>query len=838
MNSESIAQKNTAEGQHPNGGKFDFQKLHGDFSEDTLRQQALNGAVHLRVPAFDGAKATIPERELLDITPLFYRQSAAADPAKARPKTEAWAIIPCNEMPLNRKGFEPGRYVMLIGDVDNGDHSADEVLATVGTFAEQRIGAIYSTSSSLPDAQRWRVMIPLAQALAHEQWSELQRAMGHHFEQAGITLDSSMERAAQISFLPNVPYSITDKTGREIATRHPDGTPVHFEHHRTGHKLLDAQALPMGVWGALQAVREEAKAEALRQQELAAERERKAAERQAQRQQAIAAGGDGLTVVERFNLVYDTADLLLQYGYTEDPTKPGHWRSPLQTTGSYATELRSDGSWFSLSGSDKDAGLGTPQKGGVGGDAFDLFVHFAHGGDRKAAIKAAARALGMPPGGKATQADVAAFTGVPLPGNIIPFGGSPVSAAGGYLAHLAGQRNSVMSFDHSGDGKGFTASRSNLERALLADDFCHRVAFDSFKCEVMICDPGETVWRPLRDTDAFNIAVCIESKGFKTISRETIRDAIAAVAERKTFDSAAQWLEGLTWDGVPRVDEFLVKGFATEAGAYQRAISRYVWTALAGRIISPGVKADMAPVAVGAQGCRKSSAVAAMAPKQEFFAELDLSLDEADLYRAMKGKLVLELGELAGMRKKEAEHLKRFVSATHNVWVEKWQTAATSYARRSVFFGTTNEEGFLSDPTGSRRWLPFNAGITGKCDPDWIAANRDQLFAEGAHLYNAHGVMFEEAERLAKAVHGDFAASEPWDDVIEAWANRVGFDGVAPSSKPIAVSDALRLGLGLTTAQINRGVEMRAGASLQRIGFKRVQRRIEGRRGWVYVKPI
>jgi hypothetical protein len=817
----------------------DYQNAQQDFNEDALRQQALSVAVHLRVPVFNGAKASIAESELVDITPLFYRQSTAANPAIARPKTEAWAIIPCNEMPLTRKGYEPSRYVMLMGDVDGGDHSAGDVLATVVAFAEQSIGAIYSTSSSLPDGKRWRVMIPLAQPLGHEQWAELQKAMSHHFAQAGITLDSSMERAAQIAFLPNVPYSITDKAGQEIATRYPDGTPIHFEHHRTGSRLLDAQALPMGVWGALQAVREEAKAHALRQQELAAERERKRVEREAQRQQAIAAGGDGLTVMERFNLAHDTSSLMQQYGYIESPDKPGHWRSPLQTTGSFATELRIDGSWFSLSGSDKDAGLGTPQKGGVGGDAFDLFAHYSHGGDKRAAVKAAAQLLGMPPGGKSTQADVSAFQAVPLPEGVLPFGGSPVSTSppGGYLAHLTGQRNSVMAFDHSGDGKGFTASRGNLEKALLADDFCHRVAFDSFKSEVMVCEPGETVWRPLRDTDAFNVAVCLESKGFKTVSRETIRDAIAAIAERNAFDSAAQWLEGLAWDGVPRVDEFLAKGFATEAGAYQRAISRYVWTALAGRIICPGVKADMAPVAVGAQGCRKSSAVVAMAPKQEFFAELDLSLDEADLYRAMKGKLVLELGELAGMRRKEAEHLKRFVAATHNVWVEKWQTAATSYARRSIFFGTTNEESFLSDPTGSRRWLPFNSGVTGNCDPDWIAANREQLFAEGAHLYNAHGVLFAEAEQLAKAVHDDYAATDPWDDIIEAWANRVGFDGVAPSSKPIAVSDVLRLGLGLTTAQIHSGVKSRAGASLKRLSYKRVQRRIEGRPVWFYVKP-
>jgi predicted P-loop ATPase len=192
--------------------------------------------------------------------------------------------------------------------------------------------------------------------------------------------------------------------------------------------------------------------------------------------------------------------------------------------------------------------------------------------------------------------------------------------------------------------------------------------------------------------------------------------------------------------------------------------------------------------------------------------------------------MVLELGELAEMRKKEAEHLKRFVAATHNVWVEKWQTSVTNYPRRSIFFGTTNEAGFLSDPTGSRRWLPFEAG---NCDPDWIAANRDQLFAEGAHLFRTHGVMFAQAEKLARDVSVDFSTVDSWDDVIGPWAAVHNQHG----AKPILIVDALRNGIGLTTAQINRAAEMRAAASLQRLGYIRVQRRLEeGRRVWAYVK--
>lgn len=783
-------------------GTKDFQIAQPDFTDAHQRQQVLsaNGG-HLKVPLFDGAKASTPQPELLDIRPLFTEPSKAADLTRARDKLDGWAIMACDELPRVRKGFRPTRMVLLISDIDGGNLTADHVKAKVQTFYGDSIAAIYSTASSRPEAKRWRIVVPLAEVVNVEVWLLMQRAFAEFMLMEGVTVDASMDRATQLSFAPNVPMD-----GRSPIT----GQALMFVHMYFGVTLCDPTRLTTVAQTAVQIVRELDAAEAQAKVQQREESQRKAAERDALRQQALADGGDGMSVIEKFVASHDTEALMHSYGYTEDPHNPGHWRSPMQTSGTFATQVHPDGSWHSLSGSDAAAGLGRPSsKGGRFGSAFDLFVHFEHRGNFGRAV--------------ASQAPAPAPTLTAFSGLANPFGGGPVTVG-------------VPSFDATGDGKGYTASRSNLERALLADDLCHRVGFDKFKCEVMICDPGSSDWRPLRDTDAFNIATCLERRGFKTISRETLRDAIQAVAEQNSFDTAQSWLNGLVWDGVSRVGEFLAKGFGTETGFYQEAIGVYVWSALAGRILEPGCKADMAPIAVGPQGCRKSSAVAAMSPKVEFFAELDLSQDEADLFRLMKGKLVLELGELSGMRRKEAEHLKRFVAATANSWVEKWATVATNYPRRSVFFGTTNESDFLADVTGSRRWLPFEAGSVKKCDPDWIAENRDQLYAEGAQLFRAHGVMFEDAERLARDIHADFANVDAWDDILREWADRAWWDGAAPSASPISILDALTKGLHLTTPQINRAVEMRASASLQRLGFERVQRRIEGSRRWVYVK--
>ncbi len=85
------------------------------------------------------------------------------------------------------------------------------------------------------------------------------------------------------------------------------------------------------------------------------------------------------------------------------------------------------------------------------------------------------------------------------------------------------------------------------------------------------------------------------------------------------------------------------------------------------------------------------------------------------------------------------------------------------YSRRCVFFGTTNQAEFLSDDTGHRRWLPFTVGA---CDPDLVAANRLQLWAEARELFEREGVQYRAAENLARAEHEAFVESDPWQERI------------------------------------------------------------------------
>jgi len=371
---------------------------------------------------------------------------------------------------------------------------------------------------------------------------------------------------------------------------------------------------------------------------------------------------------------------------------------------------------------------------------------------------------------------------------------------------------------------------------LRCPDVCgFQLRRDDFLGEPMIAPAGTEEWRRLRDTDYMELMLRAERLGFQSIGKETMRDAVAYTAEKNAFDSARHWLGPLKWDGVGRVDGFLAKYFGSSDTPYTRAVGRFLWTALAGRVMVPGVKVDMAPVAVGAQGMGKTTAVAAMAPSPEFFASIDLALRDIDLARAIRGKLVIELGELIGLRMREIEQVKSFMSRQHEEWVPKYHEMPIRYARRCVFFGTSNKDDFLSDETGNRRWLPFRSG---KCDPDGIARDREQLWAEGRDLFARNGVLFSEAERLAEAEHAGFTEHDDWEDSVNDWLNRPDFGGSTPISRDILrSSDVLRSAINLPPSQQTRAHQQRIKKVLLRLGFIEGSKRIDGQKVRGYVPP-
>ena len=385
------------------------------------------------------------------------------------------------------------------------------------------------------------------------------------------------------------------------------------------------------------------------------------------------------------------------------------------------------------------------------------------------------------------------------------------------------------------DKKGkIEATMENCNVALRAPSFCGiEIRFDQFRDEIMFAAEGTSDWQAFADADYSRLRIRLEKQGFKPIGREMIRDVVLLVADENPFDSAIEWLSGLQWDGVPRIDGFLVDYFGAEASEYVTSVSRYLWTAMAGRVMAPGIKADMVPILVGRQGAGKSSGVAAMSPAPDFFAEVSFHEREDDLARKMRGRLVAEIGELRGLHTRELEHIKAFITRTHENWIPKYREFAVTFPRRLVFIGTTNQEEFLADETGNRRWLPVK--VDG-ADVEAIERDRMQLWAEARGSFEATGIAFREAERLAKDVHEDHMIKDSWADVVNNWLDETDIltGEINREKKLITSMEVLIDALNFDKKNISRREELRIAKVLQGLGFEKAVSRPNGKnvKGW------
>lgn len=373
----------------------------------------------------------------------------------------------------------------------------------------------------------------------------------------------------------------------------------------------------------------------------------------------------------------------------------------------------------------------------------------------------------------------------------------------------------------------------NVWRALSDSRVCGwRVRYDAFRGEEMIAPHGTDEWRPVSNADLIRLRRILEKDAgayrFKRdVGREYIRDALRAVADDNRWDSAQHWLRSLVWDGVPRIERFFPAYLSTDDSRYAHELGLYLWTAFAGRVMEPGLQVDIVPILFGAQGLRKTSAIRAMVPAREHYAEIPLDgLRDADLSRRMRGLLVGELAEMQGLATRSADAIKAFITKRDERWTPKYIEQEVVVPRRCVFIGTTNEDTFLDDNTGNRRWAPIKVGA---CDTDAIERDREQLWAEGAALFAAGGVRYAELEKLATAEHAAFEVEDSWHSTISRWIDTPDeLSGERPGDRPLRAVDVLEHALRVTAIQQTQAAQRRVYRSLRLLGFNRSVQRIAG----------
>ena len=386
-------------------------------------------------------------------------------------------------------------------------------------------------------------------------------------------------------------------------------------------------------------------------------------------------------------------------------------------------------------------------------------------------------------------------------------------------------------FERNKAGKAL-ASRNNLLTALRRPDVCgQRLVYDEFRATVMVAEPEVGTLREIDNNDCTRLCAKLEMgpNGFQNIDSTRMRECLNLVAWENRIDSARDWITGLVWDGVPRVERFFERYFQVKASPYTAAVSLYTWTALAGRCVSPGLKCDMVPVLVGAQNAGKSTGVQAISPLKKTFVEIGLHVGDDDLARKMRGTLVAEIAELRGLDSRAEEAIKAWITRTDEVWTPKYMEYVTGYPRRLIFFGTTNRDDFLVDDTGNRRWLPM---LVGEVDVKATERDRDQLWAEALALFEAGGVAWQGAYTLAKDEHEQFTASDSWEADVAQWLATDELDGPRDF---VQVRDVLVSALRYELKAVKKADEMHCAKVLKRLGLQKTARWRDGRlvKGWI-----
>lgn len=380
------------------------------------------------------------------------------------------------------------------------------------------------------------------------------------------------------------------------------------------------------------------------------------------------------------------------------------------------------------------------------------------------------------------------------------------------------------------------ATSQNLVAALERDDLTGLVIRQDLFTGRLLIGPSADQLAPIKDHDYTDIGLILSRLMFDPkLYRQTLRDAVRLVGFRKAFDSGLNWAASLPeWDGVSRVETFYPTYLGTEDTPYTRSVGLYMWTAMAGRLLEPGIQADMAPVWIGPQGSGKTSAVRSLVVSDDHYVEINLSDDHKDLARTMAGKLVGELSELRGIRGRDLEWTKAFITRRVEEWIPKFQEERTSYPRRILFIGTSNREDFLVDPTGNRRWLPVQVGEVQ--DIEGIVRDREQLWSEAVALFVEGGIRWAAAQKNARGEHHQYAVGDIWEEPVLRYLFDEGVDGVAPIQKSwITTWEVLRDGLHHDSKQASQFAAIRVAGILRRLGFieQHVRQNKKQFRAWV-----
>jgi hypothetical protein len=349
---------------------------------------------------------------------------------------------------------------------------------------------------------------------------------------------------------------------------------------------------------------------------------------------------------------------------------------------------------------------------------------------------------------------------------------------------------------------------TNTRRALRA--FGIECRYDVFHDKLLVESPIVRRRDNLDQTVQILRTKIEKAYGFDPGTKNT-HDALIQLCLENEFDPVLNYLNGLSWDGVPRLDRWLITFAGAEDTELNREFGRLALVAAVRRVRHPGEKFDPIIVLEGPMGTNKSKAIETLAGIENFSDQSIFGARDREQQELLAGIWLYEIAELSNIRKTEVEHIKSFASRTHDRARPAYGRTRVDQPRRCILFATTNNDRYLKE--ADRRFWPVK---TTSIDIEALTRDRDQLWgeaaqreAEGASIVLQYAL--REIARLEQEAREDY---DPWDDKL---INASGT--IEQSEERVSSIDLLEIVLGIHISR-QRDVDFkRLGRCMRRLGW-------------------
>lgn len=318
------------------------------------------------------------------------------------------------------------------------------------------------------------------------------------------------------------------------------------------------------------------------------------------------------------------------------------------------------------------------------------------------------------------------------------------------------------------------------------------------------------------DEDAIQLKEWLQQEKNLAVATNTVHEAAVVISRKEQYHPVRDYLEGLRWDRVARLDRLLIDYFGTPDSPYARTVGKCTIIAAVARVMKPGCQHDHILVLEGQQGTGKSTAVRILGG--EFYADIHIDPHQKDTVAGMQGAWFMEASEMEFTRRADVSALKAFLTRTSDKVRLAYARTPVTLPRQSLFIGTVNpgSAGYLQDSTGNRRFWPVKTTLIQR---EKLTRDRDQIFAEALVRFRqgeAWHITDKAIEDAAANEQAARVAIDAWEEVITGWVT-LNYDELP---KPLTTETVANWALNLSAAKLGRTERARIVDAMTKAGFR------------------